>query len=87
MKAESQRCKRERFREEQGVEGARSSGLCLILLLHVRTHSAAPQQILTLARRNVWLLQLEALKHIIVMFVFVLRLLRVFFLLSLVSSI
>lgn len=64
MKAESQRCVKGedlgRSREWWGeVLGGECSGLRLILL-HVRTHSAGPQTLLTLACRNILLLELEA---------------------------
>lgn len=41
-----------------------------LILLHVGTHSAGLQQILTLTWRSVSLLMLEALNHIIIMSVF-----------------
>lgn len=65
VKAGSQRCVKGedlgRSREWWGeVLGGECSGLRLILLLHVGTHSAGPQTLLTLACRNILLLELEA---------------------------
>lgn len=64
-KAESQRCVKGedlgRSREWWGeVLGGECSGLRLMLLLHVGTHSAGPQTLLTLACRNILLLELKA---------------------------
>lgn len=65
VKAGSQRCVKGKIQGGAGsgggeVLGGECSGLRLILLLHVGTHSAGPQTLLTLACRNILLLELEA---------------------------
>lgn len=63
-------CKREKCREWRGW----GPGWCMfcagLILLHVETHSAGPQQILALTWSSVLLLMLKALNHIVIMSVF-----------------